>query len=76
MTTKKMSKKQIIDELQIILNTLWCDSECIDQDIIDNQFYFNDGDYQMCDASRAYALRAKRDIEHIAKRLQQILDEV
>jgi hypothetical protein len=75
MKTKKMTKKQMIEQLQNLLTNTWIDIECIESDIIDDEFYFNDETIQTCKASRAMALKNKRDLDFIAKRLRQILSE-
>ena len=65
----------MIEQLQNLLTNTWFDIEYIENDIIDDEFYFNDETIQMCKGSRAMALKNKRDLEFIAKRLRDILTE-
>lgn len=75
MKTKKMTKKQIIEQLQNLLTDTWLYVVYIENDIVDDDFCFNDEIIQMCKGSRAMALKNKSDLEFIAKRLRDILNE-
>ncbi len=75
---KKLTKKELREELKILINTVSFDSNCTDTCLIDNEVWSeNDNDFISIDrAARVILLDKKIDENHVMKRLIDILNRV
>jgi hypothetical protein len=74
----KFTKKELREELQILINTVNFDSNNTDETLVSNEVWSEtDNDWIQLDrASRVILLDKKIDENHLIRRLIEILDRV
>lgn len=75
---KKLTKKELRERLQMLINTVNSDLYSTEQTIVDNETWSeSDGDFIQLDRSaRVILLDKKLNEDHIIKRLIELLSEV
>ena len=74
----KLTKKELKEQLQILLRTVYCDVESTERAFIDNKVYslVEDEYVKLNKSGRALLLEKKSNEEFIVKRLHDILSRV